>query len=254
MIKLNKSKCIRLISIGALVCVLFCSVLVLNFYDVIKPVTGVSAIPVCSVKSDVKQVALTFDCVSFGRETEKILQILKEFDIQGSFFVPGEKAMNNEILLLKLWAGGHDIGNMTQTYRDLGDAGTNMIKSEIQKCNASIEEITGRKCVLFRAPYDDYGTKVVKTAAAMGMYSIRYDVDALTWKPEAYKEGAIDRILDNVKPGSIIVFKADGQFTPEILREMINRLVMQGYQPMKVTDMILEDNFTVDVNGMQIQS
>ncbi len=251
--KWNKGKVLRLVGIGVLVCIMFCSVLILNFYNVINPISGVSALPVCSVDSEQKQVALTFDCVSFGKETRQIMNILDEFGVEATFFVPGEKAAKNESLLSDLWSKGHDIGNMTHTYRNLGDVKTNVIKNEIQECNNVIRKITKEDSVLFRAPYDDYGDNVVKTAAAMGMYSIRYDVDALTWKPELTAEKAVHSVMENVKPGSIIVFNADGRFVLDTLREILTGLKMQQYQPVRVTDMLFEDPFTVDVNGMQMQ-
>lgn len=251
--KLDKGKFVRMAGIVALVLVMICSVLILNFYQVTEPIAGVIGIPVCSVDSDRKEVALTFDCVSFGNQTRQIMYLLDEFDVEATFFVPGEQAAKDESLMLALWNRGHDIGNMTHTYRDLGDAKANVIKGEIQECNNVIRKITKSDSVLFRAPYDDYGDKVVKTAAAMGMYSIRHDVDAWTWKPELSVEKAVDSVMENVKPGSIIVFKADGQFVLETLRETLTRLKMQQYQPVRVTDMLFEDPFTVDVNGMQIQ-
>jgi peptidoglycan/xylan/chitin deacetylase (PgdA/CDA1 family) len=249
----NKSKWVRRIGIGLLVTVMFLTVWVLNFYNVAKPINGISAVPVCSVDTELKQVALTFDCLSFGDEIQNIMYILDEFDAKATFFIPGKLALENRSAVLSLWAKGHDIGNMTYSYRQLGDAKANVIKSEIQECNATLQRITKDECTLFRAPYDDFGGRVVKTAAAMGMYSVRYDTDPLTWKPEVPVKRAVEMAMENVKPGSIFLFKTNGKFVEDTLREVLTRLRMKGYEAVKVSDMLFTEDFAVDVNGTQVR-
>lgn len=249
----DSGKVFRIAGIVALILVMFCSVLILNFYNVTEPIAGVSGVPVCSVENDRKQVALTFDCVSFGYETKEIMNLLDEFGVEATFFIPGEKAEKNESLVLSLWNKGHDIGNMTYTYKDLGNAKSNVIKEEIQQCNRVIKTITKEDCVLFRAPYEDYGKKAVKTAAAMGMISVHHDVDALTWKQELSTDIAVKSVMESVKPGSVIVFNADGPFVLDTLREVLTELQMKKYQPVKMTDILFDDPFTVDVNGVQMK-
>ena len=115
----NKSKWVRRIGIGLLVTVMFLTVWVLNFYNVAKPINGISAVPVCSVDTELKQVALTFDCLSFGDDIQNIMYILDEFDAKATFFIPENwpgKPIGGSFFMGK----GHDIGNMTYSYRQLG--------------------------------------------------------------------------------------------------------------------------------------
>jgi len=249
-----KSSTVTIISICVLTAIILCSIFVVNFYPAVRPVGGFSNIPICSVDSDVKRVAVTFDCVTFNDDVDRIIKVLNECQVKGTFFVTGEKVKDNKDLLVKINNMGHDIGNMTYSYGSLGDASTNVIKNEIQECNAVIKEVTGVVCNLFRAPYDDYGKNTVKIAGNMGMYSVRYDVDALSWKVEMSKDIIIDRIINNTKPGSIIVFRTDGYYTTDILFETISRLKMQGYEFLPVSEMIIRNNFIIDYKGVQAAS
>jgi len=52
--------------------------------------------------------------------------------------------------------------------------------------------------------------------------------------------------------GSIVLFHNDGKHTPESLPKIIEALQKEGYEIVKVTELIMKDNYYIDQKGRQI--
>ena len=75
--------------------------------------------------------------------------------------------------------------------------------------------------------------------------------DSLDWKREMSKQAILDRILKKTKPGSIILFHNDTQYTVELLPQIISELKNQGLVFAPVSEMIMLDNYYIDDQGRQ---
>ena len=94
------------------------------------------------------------------------------------------------------------------------------IKSNIAASNEKIKNITGTEPTLFRCPYGEYNDTVISTVNSMGMSAIQWDVDSLDWKGISASDIS-DRVLKNVKSGSIVLFHNAAENTPEALPGII---------------------------------
>lgn len=61
----------------------------------------------------------------------------------------------------------------------------------------------------------------------------------------------MDRILKKTKPGSIILFHNDTQYTAELLPKIITGLKGEGLIFAPVSEMIITDNYYIDSQGRQ---
>ena len=77
--------------------------------------------------------------------------------------------------------------------------------------------------------------------------------DSLDWKELSAPE-ITKRVLDRVKPGSIILFHNAALHTPEALPGIIESLQADGYTLMPVGELIYKGEFTLDHEGRQIPS
>lgn len=75
--------------------------------------------------------------------------------------------------------------------------------------------------------------------------------DSLDWKKEMSKQAILDRILKKTKPGSIILFHNDTQYTVELLPKIISELKKEGLKFAPVSEMIMYDNYYIDEQGRQ---
>ena len=99
------------------------------------------------------KLALTFDDGPDPVYTRKILDILKEKKVPGTFFVIGEHADANPDLVRREWAEGNDIGNHTFTHPNLAEKSPIRVSLELNATQRLIESLTGHSTRLFRPPY-----------------------------------------------------------------------------------------------------
>ena len=79
--------------------------------------------------------------------------------------------------------------------------------------------------------------------------TIQWDVDSVDWK-EASPEIEYNRVMKNVKPGSIILFH-NAKYTPQNLERIIKELKDKGYEFKPVGEMIFFEDYVVDSQGIQ---
>ncbi len=209
-------------------------------------------LPIYSVDVPEKKVALTFDCAWAAQDIGEILETLKKENVKATFFIVGQWMQKYPEQVKAIAAAGHDIANHSDTHPHMTPMSADKIRKEIRNANERIEQLTGKKCSLFRAPYGDYNEKVVRAASEEGQYVIQWDVDSLDWK-DLQVENICDRVLGKVKNGSIILMHNDTKYTAKALPELIKRLKDKGYSLVPVSELIYKDNYYIDFEGRQHQ-
>ena len=209
--------------------------------------------PIYCVDTNEKVVSLTFDVNWVEKDNiDVILSILKKYNIKGTFFIMGRWVDYSEENVNKLKAikeGGHEIGNHSYKHPSFTKIGADKMKEEIDKTNAIIEKYTGDKPKLFRFPSGDYNKEAFLKVRNFGYMAIQWDVDSVDWK-EASPEMEYNRVMKNVKPGSIILFH-NAKYTPQNLDRIIKELKDKGYEFKPVGEMIFFEDYIVDSQGIQ---
>lgn len=209
--------------------------------------------PIYCVDTNDKVVSLTFDVNWVEKDNiDVILSILKKYNIKGTFFIMGRWVDYSEENVNKLKAikeGGHEIGNHSYKHPSFTKIGADKMKEEIDKTNAVIEKYTGDKPKLFRFPSGDYNKDAFLKVRNFGYMAIQWNVDSVDWK-EASPEVEYNRVMKNVKPGSIILFH-NAKYTPQNLDRIIKELKDKGYEFKPVGEMIFFEDYIVDNQGIQ---
>ena len=73
----------------------------------------------------------------------------------------------------------------------------------------------------------------------------------MDWKGES-KEREYKKVIDNIKGGSILLYHNNGKHTVENLNEIIPKLKSEGYEFVKISDIIYENSYEIDDNGKQL--
>ena len=80
-------------------------------------------------------------------------------------------------------------------------------------------------------------------------------LDSLDWKEYGVNEEVSRGVgHKNLQNGSIILFHNDAKYTPEALDSIIKGLKEKGYEIVPISELIIRDGYTIDVNGRQIKS
>lgn len=210
-------------------------------------------LPIYCVDTDEKKIAISFDAAWGNDDTEKLINILNQYDVPATFFVVGSWVDKYPQSVKQLANAGHSIQNHSNTHPYMTKIPTEQIITELKTCNEKIAKITGKTPILHRFPYGDYNNKAVSAVESIDMFPIQWDVDSKDWMESATVDNIINNVLSKVKNGSIILFHNDAKYTPDALPTILERLIAQGYTFVFIEDLIYRDNFTIDHAGMQIK-
>lgn len=105
-------------------------------------------------KSD--KILLTFDDGPNPGTTEIILENLSKQNIKALFFCVGENAKKHPLLVKKIIAAGHTIGNHTYSHKNIWFSSISKIDKQIELCSNAIQEEIGKGPKYFRPPHGKF--------------------------------------------------------------------------------------------------
>ena len=212
-------------------------------------------LPIYSVKTDEKKIALTFDVNWAEKEyIYDILDVLEEGNAKGTFFIMGgwvNYSDENREKLMKINDGGNEIGNHSYIHPSFTKISEERMSDEIKRTEDIIYAATGQKTTLFRFPSGDYNDKAVEYVRSLGYECIQWNVDSIDYKEES-AEVEYERIRKKSKEGSIILFHNNAKYTPQNLKRFIQELSDEGYEFVTISELIYDGNYTINENGEQI--
>lgn len=182
-----------------------------------------------------KKVALSFDDGPDDVYTVQILDILKEKDVQATFFIVGRRAEIFPEVVSRMVVEGHVVANHTWSHPDILKLSQDKILEELQKTDRIIKDLNCYYPKFFRPPYGSIDRETLELVTGEGYAIISWDVDSLDWKGLDATEVKTN-ILENVLPGSIILQHSAGGIgedllgTVEALPEIIDVLQKDGYE------------------------
>ncbi len=207
-------------------------------------------LPIYSVETNEKKIAISFDCAWGVEYTDKLLDIMQKNDVRCTFFAVQFWVEKYPEYAAKIVDAGHELGTHSRTHSYMSKLSKAQIQDELQTSAQAIERATGQKTDLFRAPYGDYNNTLISTASEMGLYTIQWDVDSLDWKNLTGMEIAL-RIVNGAKNGSIILCHNNGLHTAEALPMIFSTLKNRGFEFVPIGELIYKENYTIDNTGKQ---
>ena len=195
-----------------------------------------------------KIVALTFDDGPNGKLTEKILSILKEYDIKATFFVIGERAARQPELIKKIIQEGHVIGNHSYSHSRFPKLIPSEVEKELKTTSDLIFKITGKYPILFRPPYGYCSIQIANQIKEMGYKIITWSAMTNDWSSRVTSGEVAKDILRRVTPGGIIGLH-DGAHNEnrspliKALPKIIESLKARGYRFLTVPELLNVDPY-----------
>ncbi|WP_022685996.1 polysaccharide deacetylase family protein [Sphingomonas phyllosphaerae] len=199
-----------------------------------------------------KRLALTFDDGPDPTWTPKILKVLEQAQVPGTFFVIGQNALEEPGLLNRIVADGGEIGNHTYSHPNLAAVSERQARLEINTTQRLVEAYTGRRMTLFRAPYfgDAEPTTTDELGPALVAQKLGYTVTGLHVDPNDWARPGTDSIVTQVidqvhgatptSSGNVILLHdggGDRSETVAALPQIIRTLKAEGYQFVTVSQL-----------------
>lgn len=176
-----------------------------------------------------KVIALTFDDGP-TKNVDQLLPLLDQYKAKATFFLIGKDIEKHPEEAEKLVEAGHQIGNHTYSHERMVLKSPSFIKEEIEKTDELIRKSGYKGEIDFRPPY---GKKLI----GLPYYLAKHNRETIMWtlEPETYytnTEDKVKNVLDNIKPGSIILLhpmydQTDG--TIQVIEEILQELTKEGY-------------------------
>lgn len=179
-----------------------------------------------------KQVIFTFDAGAGTQSMQKILDVLKKYNVTGTFFITGKWAEANKEYIKTISSNNYEIYNHTYNHPYLTKISDEDIIKELKTTEDLIYSLTGKSTKpFFRAPYGDRNNHVLSVTANQGYRSVYWTVDALDWKESSGEtsDQVKDIIYKNLKPGCIYLMHIGDNITGQILDEVFQHVIAQGY-------------------------
>ena len=155
------------------------------------------------IPSKEKVVYLTFDDGPHPAVTPWVLDQLRQYNAQATFFCIGSNVTAFPETYKRLYEEGHAIGNHTQHHLNGWLTSANTYLKDVEKAREVIHSN------LFRPPYGKITAtqaRRIKDSRTLNMNIVMWDVLSADYDTRFSAKQCIDNVLKNVEAGSIIVF------------------------------------------------
>lgn len=183
------------------------------------------------------KVAITFDDGPCPGMTERYLEILQDYDIQSTFFVIGQQVNLYPETAMEIIANGSEIGSHSWQHDPLDRLKPEQISTDLEKTAMQIYASLEQEILFLRPPYGRGSKKVLKVAEELGQKIVYWDVDPRDWENPS-PEKIIKTVMEQVKPGSIILLHEGRRNTLAALPGIIEALQARDLQPVSVSGLL----------------
>lgn len=179
-----------------------------------------------------KIVYLTFDEGYEAGYTPQILDVLKENEVNATFFITAHYVNSKPELVKRMLDEGHIVGNHTVNHYSMPDLTDEKIKTEVQELHTTIYNKFGYEMKYLRPPMGEYSERTLNTIRSLGyttvMWSFAYD----DWdeKKQGREDYAKQKILENVHNGAVILLHGTSKDNANVLDYCIKEIKKMGYE------------------------
>lgn len=183
-------------------------------------------------------VYLTFDDGPSDRVTPKILDVLDEENVKATFFIIGQQAETRDYLIKREFESGHTVAvhSYTHKYGEIYRSPESLI-ADIDRCNAVIESITGKKSSIYRFPGGSYGIsgELIAAVTAHGMRYVDWNASTRDAEPGMTDADLLYNAAVNSSSGSnnIVLLSHDStkkSATPAAIKRLIHYYRDMGFK------------------------
>lgn len=185
-----------------------------------------------ALNSQEKVIYLTFDAGYENGNIQKILDILKEENVCGSFFILENLLNKNPDLVMKMVENGNLVCNHTASHKDISRLSFDELKNELETMEKLFREKTGRELAkYFRPPEGRFSRESIKNISDLGYKTIFWSFAYADWdnNNQMPYDKAFDKVMSNIHNGAILLLHPTSATNVAILPKIIHQLKSEGY-------------------------
>ena len=183
---------------------------------------------------DDRVLYLTFDVGYENGNVKKVLDVLKEKNVPGSFFVLAHVFESEQALIERMQEEGHLLCNHTMHHKDMAKIhDRETFVRELRDLETLCQEKTGKPLSKFyRPPEGKFTREQLLWAHELGYHTVLWSFAYADWNNDRQpSEGeAIEKITANLHNGAILLLHPTSATNAAILGEIIDYCHAQGYR------------------------
>ena len=181
---------------------------------------------------DSKNVYVTFDLGYEAGYTESILNTLKANNVPAAFFITAHYVNTASDLVQRMIDDGHIIGNHTVNHKSMPGLSELELEKELMNLHTAIYEKFRYEMKYMRPPKGEYSERSLNTTVKLGYVPVMWSFAYADWDENAQpsQESGIEKIIDNVHNGEIMLLHATSKTNMEILDTVIKQIRSMGYE------------------------
>ena len=190
-------------------------------------------------------VALTFDLCPVRKGSgydQPLMDYLIKHRIPATFFMSGKWMAKHETEVDHLLGMGFfEVGTHGEVHAHLPMHDADEQRTEILGPVTLLQEHYAHKATLFRPPYGEYNDVTVAVVNMLGLQFIQWNIESGDPDPTLSAEQILARVAKRAKPGSIIVFHANGKGkqTRQVIEHLTTDILPQKkLRPMTVSELL----------------
>ena len=179
----------------------------LLFYASYSIEAGVYVKSFCRNKRGGRVVSLTFDDGVEPLLTEKVLDVLKKYDVKATFFVIGSKVEKYPEIVRRIIDEGHLVGNHSYSHSSIFPLkSSKKIVEELVRTNNILRDKCGVNDVrYFRPPFGVTNPNIAKAIKNTEFESVGWSIRSFDTNIKSSREKVARRVLSKLKNGSVIL-------------------------------------------------
>ena len=234
----KKAICICL-SIIFVLCIIFSSVtsilvvqpdINMNFVDPSKPM-----------------VALTYDDGPYSAVTDRILDVLQEYNSRATFFIVGDRIEKHPETLKRMYEQQHELGHHTYSHIDMTSVSASELQNQFDKTEKLLKELVNEN-INIKIVRPVFGNTNKSLASHINYPMILWSIDTLDWSHKNTSR-TVEEVKKEVSDGDIILMHDLFEPTAKATEQLVPYLIEQGYQIVTISELFMYKNIKLE-NGM----
>lgn len=185
-----------------------------------------------------KTIYLTYDLGYEAGYTSKILDTLKEKNVQGTFFITANYLNTAPDLVKRMIEEGHIVGNHTVNHKSMPELSDDELKNELLKLNQALYEKFEYEMRYMRPPKGEFSERTLKLTSELGFKTVMWSFAYVDWNEDSQpsNEDALKKVTSNFHNGEIMLLHATSKTNSEIMGRIIDEARNEGYEFKSIED------------------
>ena len=191
-------------------------------------------------------IVFSFDDGPNGKKTQNIINTLEDYKMSATFFMLGNKLLNDEETVKKVANSHSEVGYHSFNHTSFIKQKISEVKNEYQTSNEIFYSLTSHYFKYTRPPYGSYNQKVLES---IDTPFVRWDIDTNDWRYHD-AEYITKYVLENYSNGDIILFHDSYDTTVKAINKLVPILYNLDVQVLSITEYTKLKNINLENHKM----